>query len=151
MGSLCRVGAGVFAVTAALALGSCGARPQAGSPPSATSSGSPSTQVSSESPVRKLDEAKRQQVAKARQEGRKTMLLMVFTEPGATEKVTTGLRELGATVEVSDGAVGYLRVEVPLDAVERAAALPSVTSVELDRLIPRDDPTPGVQPGVGPS
>lgn len=149
MGPLGRAGAGAIAVTAALVLGSCGARTPAGSPASATPSGSPS--ASSESPVRKLNEEQRQQVAKARKDGRKTMLLMVFTEPGATEKVTSGLRELGATVEVSDGAVGYLRVDVPLDAVERAVALPSVTSVELDRLIPRDDPTPGVQPGVGPS
>ncbi|MBP2474933.1 hypothetical protein JOF53_003805 [Crossiella equi] len=101
--------------------------------------------------MRKLNEEQRQQVAKARQEGRKTILLMVFTEPGATDKVAEGLRALGATVEVSDGAVAYLRVDVPLDAVERAAGLPSVTSVEVDRLIPRDDPTPGVQTGVGSS
>lgn len=90
----------------------------------------------------KLSPQARDLLAIARREGRPVVTLIVSTVTGQVDAAAAGLRHLGGTVENSDPAVGYVRASVPTSAVERAAALPSVSAIDLDEVIVRDDPTP---------
>jgi subtilisin family serine protease len=52
------------------------------------------------------------------------------------------LRALGGVVLKADGAVDYLKVEMPTGKAEQAGRLSSVEAVDVDGLIPIDDPQP---------
>ncbi len=95
-----------------------------------------------------MDRDNRALLAQARRSGQPVVILLVATEPGRTAEAAAGLEELGGIVGLSgiEGtggpAAGYLRVSMPTENVERAAALPAVTAVDIDQLIPRDNPRP---------
>lgn len=128
-------------VVGCLVLAGCGARgddvPVAVPP---AWSGTATSEV--EVPVPELSPSGKQAVARARREGADSVVLLLSTAPGATERVAAELRGLGASVEASDAAVGYVRVSVPVDAVERAAALDGVSRVDVDEPVERVEPTP---------
>lgn len=90
----------------------------------------------------KLSPHARDLLAKARKANQPAVTLTVSTVSGQAEEATAGLRQLGGTVENSDPAIGYVRASVPTTAVEQAAALPSVSAIDLDEIIVRDEPTP---------
>jgi hypothetical protein len=90
----------------------------------------------------KLSPGARGLLAKARKENQAVVTLIVSAVAGQVEAASTGLRDLGGTVETSDPAVGYIRATVPTAAVERVATLPSVSAIDLDEVIARDDPEP---------
>ncbi|MDQ3886744.1 MAG: hypothetical protein M3308_07000, partial [Actinomycetota bacterium] len=89
-----------------------------------------------------LDRDSRALLAQARRSGQPVVILLVATEPDRTAEATVGLEALGGIVGTYRPAAGYLRVSMPTRNVERAAALPAVTAVEIDQLIPRDHPRP---------
>ena len=95
-----------------------------------------------------LDRDNRALLAQARRSGQPVVILLVATEPGRTAEAAAGLEELGGIVglgriaETGGPGAGCLRVSLPTENVERAAALPAVTAVDIDQLIPRDNPRP---------
>ena len=95
-----------------------------------------------------LNRENRALLAQARRSGQPVVILLVATEPGRTAEAAAGLEELGGivglggTVGTGGPGAGYLRVSMPTENVERAAALPAVTAVDIDQLIPRDNPRP---------
>jgi len=97
-----------------------------------------------------LDRDNRALLAQARRSGQPLVILLVITEPDRTAEATAGLEELGGIVGSGGPAAGYpvghLRVSLPTENVERAAALPAVTAVDIDQLIPRDYPRPQSTP-----
>lgn len=93
-----------------------------------------------------LDRENRALLAQARRSGQPVVILLVGTEPGQTAEAAVGLEELGAIISASEPAVGYLRVSIPTEHVEQAAALPAVSAVHIDQLIPRDKPRPQTGP-----
>lgn len=81
-------------------------------------------------------------LAKAQRDGVTSVVLVISTEAGATERTAAELRDLGATVEATDTSIGYLRVSVPVADVSRVAAVESVRQVDVDEPIGQPDPTP---------
>jgi subtilisin family serine protease len=98
-------------------------------------------------PGGRLSKEERAAVAKARAEGKSSVILMLATQQGQAKAVVDGLQGLGATIGYRDDQLGYVRATVPLDNVDKAAALAGVTAADVDSLIPLPDPRPeGVSP-----
>jgi subtilisin family serine protease len=89
-----------------------------------------------------LGEADRAEVAAAEAAGRPTVTLLVAAEPNQLDAAADQLRSLGGVVQKTDETVDYLKVEMPTGNAARAAKLDAVNAVDVDRLIPMDDPRP---------
>lgn len=89
-----------------------------------------------------LGEADRAEVTAAEAAGRSTVTLLVAAEPDRLAAAADQLRSLGGVVQATDAAVDYLKVEIPTGNAVRAAKLEAVDAVDVDRLIPLDDPRP---------
>lgn len=102
-----------------------------------------------------LDKHDRQLLAQATAAGEETVTLLVASRPGANRAVVEGLTALGATVRRRDDDVSYLRVDVPVGTAPEAARVGGVQAVDVDEVIPLDDPRPegatGVRPQTPPS
>ncbi len=81
-------------------------------------------------------------LAKAQQNGVTSVALVISADAGATERVATALRDLGATVEATDTSIGYLRVSVPIADVKRVTTVDGVRRVDVDEPIGQPDPKP---------
>jgi subtilisin family serine protease len=98
-------------------------------------------------PGGRLSKEERAAVAKARAEGKNTVILLFATQPGQAKTVVDGLAGLGATVGYRDDQLGYVRATVPLDNVDKAAALSGVAAADVDTVVPLPDPRPeGISP-----
>ena len=97
-----------------------------------------------------LDRDSRALLAQARRSGAPVVILLVAIEPDRAAQAIAGLEELGGIVGTGPPAaghpVGHLRVSMPTENVERAGALPAVTAVDVDQLIPRNQPRPQGMP-----
>src|SRR5215210_6118914 len=91
---------------------------------------------------RGLGEFDRANIAAAAAEGKKTVTLLIAVQPGQLQKAANGLKALGGTVEAQDKSVDYLKVDVPINRAEEAAAVDGIQAVDVDGLIPMDDPEP---------
>ncbi|WP_132149457.1 S8 family serine peptidase [Kribbella antiqua] len=89
-----------------------------------------------------LGDADRARIAAAQAAGKKTVTLLVAAERDRLPAAADQLRALGGVVLKTDGAVDYLKVEIPVGKVEQAARLSAVEAVDVDGLIQRDDPQP---------
>ncbi|GAA0633780.1 hypothetical protein GCM10010174_63950 [Kutzneria viridogrisea] len=81
-------------------------------------------------------------VDKARQQGRKTVVLLIAAEPGHTQEVADALPKLGVTVHAADASVSYVRATAPLDVVPQVAAMAGVQKLDVDEELGNADPTP---------
>jgi len=88
-------------------------------------------------------------LAEARAQGDSTVTLLIASQPGANRKVVSGIQGLGGTVRYRDDDVSYIRAIVPIDHVEAAARLNGVQSVDLNEVIPLEDPRPDPDGVVG--
>jgi subtilisin family serine protease len=95
---------------------------------------------------RGIGDADRARIAAAGAAGKKTVTLLVAAERDRASAAADQLRALGAVVVKSDSSVDYLKVEIPTENAEKAAKLTAVEAVDVDGLIPMDDPrTDGAQ------
>jgi hypothetical protein len=92
--------------------------------------------------MRSLDPHSRGLLDQARGSGVATVPVLILAAPGSLGELTRRLSELGATVRSADERLGSVRAEVPAGAVDRIAALPSVTAVQVLEDVELDDPTP---------
>ncbi|HEX6075404.1 MAG TPA: S8 family serine peptidase [Micromonosporaceae bacterium] len=74
--------------------------------------------------------------------GDQEVTLLIASWPGVNGSVVAGLRELGATVRYREDDISYLRAVTPTGKVEQVVRLSGVRSVNLDEVIPLDDPRP---------
>lgn len=81
-------------------------------------------------------------LAKAKQGGKRTVSVLVATEPGQAARGADELTRAGAKVEYRADELGYVRAEVPVDDVKRVAALSSVDALDVDDEVPLPDPRP---------
>ncbi len=93
-------------------------------------------------PKKDLGFSDEQLLAKARAHGDKTVTLLIAADPGRGSAVVAGVAKLGGHVEHHADSLGYLRVKVPTSKAEEIAALAGVTAVDVDQVIPIDDPRP---------
>ncbi len=90
----------------------------------------------------KLSARAQQLLAEARQAGQSTVVILVATHPGLHNSAEKSLTALGGKLRYSDSDVGYIRAIVPTDQVENIAKLNSVDAVELNEIIPLENPRP---------
>ena len=90
----------------------------------------------------KLSPRGQELLAEARARGDKTVRLLVASKAGANRAVAAGIAGLGGTIEYREDDIDYLRASVPIDRVEAVASLNGVEAVDLDEVIPLDDPRP---------
>jgi subtilisin family serine protease len=90
----------------------------------------------------KLSKHDRALLANARAQGASTVTLMIAAQPGANKKVLSGIQSLGGTVNYREDSISYIRATVPTDKVEAVANLSGVFSLDLDEVIPIEDPRP---------
>ena len=129
-------------VMCALTVAGCGAGPTqpAALPIDSTSLAAPVP--TTEVPVAKFSPRGKEILLDARRNGVRAVVLVISTEQGAAERTAAALRDIGATVEATDPAIGYVRASVPVDVADRAASLPGVSKVDVDEPIGYGDPTP---------
>src|SRR5215216_6231377 len=90
----------------------------------------------------KLSKHNRELLAEAVAQGKSTVTVLIAAKPGANKSVASGIASLGGTVRYRDDDVSYIRATVPTGKVEAAAALSGVQALNLDEIIPLDDPRP---------
>jgi subtilase family protein len=83
-----------------------------------------------------------QLLTEAIQRGQRTVKVLVATTKGAEAQGIEQLTKIGGKVEYRSDAVGYARVEVPVDKVKKLTKLPGVNSIDVDENVPLDDPRP---------
>src|SRR5262245_59618664 len=91
----------------------------------------------------KLSKHNRELLADAVAQGKATVTLLIAAKPGANKTVATGITGLGGIVRYRDDDISYIRAVVPTGKVEAAAALSGVQALDLDEIIPLEDPRPG--------
>ncbi|WP_407938393.1 S8 family serine peptidase [Nocardioides scoriae] len=94
-----------------------------------------------------LDKQDRALLGEARANGEKRVTLLVAATEGDSAAVADRLQAVGGRVEKEQAELGYLRVSVPTGEAKRAAKVTGVQAVDLDQVIPLEDPRPeGSQP-----
>ncbi|HET7089603.1 MAG TPA: S8 family serine peptidase [Anaerolineae bacterium] len=97
----------------------------------------------------KLGKHDRELLAEARAQGETTVTLLIAALRGANRRVVQGIESLGGTVRFREDDIDYIRAIVPIDKVEAAARLSGVEAVDLNEIIPLEDPRPdGIAPIV---
>jgi hypothetical protein len=77
----------------------------------------------------------------ARAAGNRNVTLLVATAPADTRSVAARLASFGM-VRYEDDDLGYVRVVVPTEQAEAAAAVDGIQGVEIDETVPLPDPRP---------
>ncbi|HEX2134194.1 MAG TPA: S8 family serine peptidase [Actinophytocola sp.] len=86
-----------------------------------------------------LGKQDRDMLAEARSEGRSTVEIQVMADDkGTVDELTAH----GAEIRYRADELGYIRAEVPIDAVDKMVKLPGVDALNVDRVIELDDPRP---------
>jgi subtilisin family serine protease len=96
-----------------------------------------------------LSKQDRALLAEAIANGENTVTLLIASQPGANNTVASGLARLGGIVRFNNSDVSYLRATVPTGQAEAVARLNGVEAVELDQIIPLEDPNPSPEGVVG--
>ncbi len=92
--------------------------------------------------INKLDKQDRQLLADAKANGQTTITLLVAAVKGSNSALAGQIAALGGTVRYKEDTMDYLRVVAPLDKVDAIANLSNVQAVDVDQVIPLDDPRP---------
>ncbi|HET9590621.1 MAG TPA: S8 family serine peptidase, partial [Anaerolineales bacterium] len=88
-------------------------------------------------------------LAEAIVNGRPTVTLLVASAPGANNRVASGIQNLGGTLRYREDDISYISAIVPTDKVEAVASLSGVESLDLNEVIPLEDPRPDPEGVVG--
>ncbi|PSL58559.1 hypothetical protein B0I31_101778 [Saccharothrix carnea] len=134
----------VTTALAVLVLAGCAAQPETatwsiGTPTSPTG---PVTVSSVPVPPAKLSPQGVRVLEQAKRDGARTIGLTISTERGKADEVAASLRGLGATVEATDAAIGYVRVTAPVESVAKMTAVDGISRVDVDEPLSNVDPTP---------
>src|SRR4030095_2947656 len=91
-----------------------------------------------------LSKHDRELLAEAIVNGKSTVTLLIASTPGSNNKVASGIQKLGGTVRYREDSINYISAIVPVNKVEAAAALSGVQALDLNEIIPLEEPTPAV-------
>jgi len=89
-----------------------------------------------------LSKYDRQLLAEAIANGQSTVTLLIASTPGSNSRVASGIQRLGGTVRYREDEINYISAIVPTDQVEAVARLSGVLSLDLNEVIPLEDPRP---------
>src|SRR5688572_17135195 len=79
-------------------------------------------------------------IAEARANHKSTVQLIVAAVPGSSSQVDSAVRSLGGKVLYREDDISYLRVSIGINRAEQVARLAGVRAVDVDEVIPLDDP-----------
>jgi subtilisin family serine protease len=96
-----------------------------------------------------LSKYDRQLLADAIVNGKSTVTLLIASVPGSNSKVASGIQKLGGTVRYREDDISYISAIVPVDKVEAVARLSGVQSLDLNEVIPIEDPRPDPEGVLG--
>ena len=89
-------------------------------------------------------------LAEAIANGESTVTLLIASTQGSNNRVANGLQRLGGTVRYREDEINYISAIVPTDKVEAVATLSGVQSLDVNEIIPLEDPRPdGGEGGEG--
>lgn len=94
---------------------------------------------------RGLGKHDRELIAAARANGERSVQLIVAAAPGSGSRVDAAVKDLGGTVLYREDSIGYLRVSIGIDRAAKVPGLADVRAVDVDEIIPLDDPRPDGQ------
>ena len=97
-----------------------------------------------------LSKHDRQLLAEAIANGESTVTLLLASAPGSNNKVASGIQKLGGVVRYREDSINYVSAVVPVDKVEAVATLSGVLALDLNEVIPLEDPRPEAALGVIP-
>ena len=80
----------------------------------------------------KLKKHDRLRLIEACAQGKREVTLLIASSPGANERVLHNVTRAGGRVQYRDDDVSYLRVKVPIEAVESIAHSPDVEALNID-------------------
>ena len=89
-------------------------------------------------------------LAEAIANGESTVTLLIASTPGSNNKVANGILKLGGTVRYREDDINYISAIVPTDKVGAAASLAGVQALDVNEVIPLEDPRPDGTVGVIP-
>src|SRR5215213_4949552 len=89
-----------------------------------------------------LSKHARELLAEAIANGKSTVTLLIASTPGSNNKVASGIQKLGGVVRYREDDISYVSAIVPTGKVEAVAALSGVQSLDLNEIIPVEDPRP---------
>ncbi len=92
-----------------------------------------------------MSKADRALLAQAVVNGDATVTLLVAAKAGAAAQVASGISSLGGSVGYREDEVGYLRAVVPTGKAGQVGSISGVDAVDVDEIIPLDDPRPDGQ------
>jgi hypothetical protein len=86
-------------------------------------------------------------ITAARARGESTITLLIASSGGRNSAVASAIAGLGGSIGYREDSLDYIRVKIAIDAAEKVATLAGVEAVDVDEIIPIDDPRPeGVLP-----
>jgi hypothetical protein len=87
-------------------------------------------------------------LAEAIVNGETTVTVLIASTPGSNNKVANGIQKLGGNVRYREDSINYISAIVPINKVEAAAELSGVQALDVNEIIPLEDPAPGVDETV---
>ena len=107
--------------------------------PMAAFAGPPKSGTPGASALSKHD---RELIATARVNGQTSVTLLVAAKRGKNSAAASDIQSLGGTIGFREDSIDYLRVKIGIDKVESLAKLSSVQAVDVNEVIPLEDPKP---------
>ena len=92
-----------------------------------------------------LSKHDRELLAQATASGKDSVILIIAAKGGANRDVVKGVEAQGGSILNKDDSLGYVLARVATDKVKAVAALGGVQALDLDEVIPLEDPRPAGQ------
>jgi Subtilase family len=89
-----------------------------------------------------LGKQDRDLIIQAKQAGQKTVTVLVQSKDGQTDQSLNQLENAGAKIEYRADEINYIRAEIPVDNVEKAAKASGLRAFIVDRVVTIDNPRP---------
>ena len=89
-----------------------------------------------------LSKHDRELLAEAIVNGESTVTLLIASAPGSNNRVASDIQRLGGNVRYREDEINYISAIVPVDKVDDVAALSGVLALDLNEIIPLEDPRP---------
>src|SRR5688572_11600387 len=97
---------------------------------------------------RGLSKHDRELLAEAIVNGKSTVTLLIASTQGSNNRVANGIQRLGGTVRYREDDINYISAIVPTNKVEAVATLSGVQALDLNEIIPLEDPRPDTGEGA---
>jgi hypothetical protein len=96
-----------------------------------------------------LSKYDRQLLNEAIMNGETSVTLMIASQPGKNRSVAAQINRVGGSIQYREDDISYIRALVPTAEVAALASFPDIASLDIDTIIPIEDPRPEPEGGLG--